>query len=189
MKTSQKGFATLEGLLILIIVGLIGFVGWYVYQSKNAADKSYSNAATASSAKVATTSKSTYLEIKEWGVRIKLNKNTESLYYYIDPQKPDFAYLSLKIISNIAPNCAADKFSLAAIGRLSQAQQDDATKNPSDTNQAGTIKIGSFYYSYGHSQADCTDGTASMQARIDKSQPNVNLADSFQTLEAASTSN
>jgi hypothetical protein len=44
MKSSQKGFAVLEGLLILVIVGLIAGVGWYVYDAKNKADKSLNNA-------------------------------------------------------------------------------------------------------------------------------------------------
>lgn len=33
MKTNQKGFSAIEGILVLVIVGLIGFVGWYVWQS------------------------------------------------------------------------------------------------------------------------------------------------------------
>ena len=35
MNKNQKGFSLVEGLLILVIVGLVGFVGWYVWQSKN----------------------------------------------------------------------------------------------------------------------------------------------------------
>lgn len=35
MKKNQKGFSAVEGLLILIIVGLVGFIGWYVYHTKN----------------------------------------------------------------------------------------------------------------------------------------------------------
>gem|GEM_PF-5416893 len=35
MKKNQHGFGAIEGLLLLVIVSLIGFVGWYVWQSKN----------------------------------------------------------------------------------------------------------------------------------------------------------
>lgn len=52
MKSSQKGFSVIEGLLLLVILGLLGFVGWYVYTSSNqtketlnAADKSTSQSA------------------------------------------------------------------------------------------------------------------------------------------------
>src|ERR1700739_3420446 len=38
MKQNQNGFSALEGLLVLVIVGLIGFTGWYVYHSGHKAD-------------------------------------------------------------------------------------------------------------------------------------------------------
>ncbi len=33
MKRNQTGFTIIEGLLILIIIGLVSFVGWYVWDS------------------------------------------------------------------------------------------------------------------------------------------------------------
>jgi cytoskeletal protein RodZ len=40
MKKNEKGFGVIEALLILVIVGLIGFVGWYVGQSKQKTNES-----------------------------------------------------------------------------------------------------------------------------------------------------
>ncbi len=34
-RLNQRGIGAIEGLLILLIVGLIGFVSWYVYQANN----------------------------------------------------------------------------------------------------------------------------------------------------------
>lgn len=54
MKRSQKGFGVVEGIFILVVVGILGFVGWYVWQSKNNTDNtlnvadSTSNSATKS---------------------------------------------------------------------------------------------------------------------------------------------
>jgi hypothetical protein len=48
MKLSQKGFAALEGLLILVIIVIIAGTGWYVWHSKSQADKNL-NAAVNSS--------------------------------------------------------------------------------------------------------------------------------------------
>jgi len=45
MKTKQKGFTAIEGLLLLIIVGIIGFTGWYVWHAKRSADKTLDVAA------------------------------------------------------------------------------------------------------------------------------------------------
>ena len=50
MKKNQRGFSPIEGLLILVLVGLIGFVGWYVFHAKNSTDSFYSNSDKASSA-------------------------------------------------------------------------------------------------------------------------------------------
>ncbi len=47
-KLNSKGFSAVEGLLILIIVGMIAGVGWYVWHSKNVANSSYNNAASTS---------------------------------------------------------------------------------------------------------------------------------------------
>lgn len=41
--SNQKGFSVIEGFLIVVVVGLIGFVGWYVWHSKQAVDESLSN--------------------------------------------------------------------------------------------------------------------------------------------------
>lgn len=45
MNKTQKGFAHLEALLLLIIVAIIAFTGYYVWHSKNNANKSLANAA------------------------------------------------------------------------------------------------------------------------------------------------
>jgi len=45
MHTSrQQGFAALEALLVVIIVGLLGFTGWFVWHAKNNTDTSLNNA-------------------------------------------------------------------------------------------------------------------------------------------------
>lgn len=44
IRRTSHGFTIIEGLLILIIVGLIGFTGWYVWNSKNKTDNTYDSA-------------------------------------------------------------------------------------------------------------------------------------------------
>lgn len=48
MKKNQRGFSAVEGLLFLIVLGLIGFVAWYVYHTKNTVDKTLSTSNSAS---------------------------------------------------------------------------------------------------------------------------------------------
>jgi len=47
---NQKGFSALEGLLILVIVSLIGFVGWYVFHTKASVNNTYKSAVQTSGA-------------------------------------------------------------------------------------------------------------------------------------------
>jgi Tfp pilus assembly protein PilV len=48
MKRKQDGFGAVEGLLVLIVVGLVGFVGWYVYHTRSSTDSNYNNVANSS---------------------------------------------------------------------------------------------------------------------------------------------
>src|SRR5689334_13162813 len=50
MRTAnQKGFSVVEALLILVVLGILGFTGWFVYHAKQSSDKNYSAASTSDS--------------------------------------------------------------------------------------------------------------------------------------------
>jgi hypothetical protein len=132
-----------------------------------------------------------YLDIKEWGVRLTLNSDTASIYYYIKPDLPDVAYLSLKSISDIAPDCAADKVSLGAISRLTPAEHQNAVSDPTRGNP-GSIQIGNYWYGYSSPQAGCGDSTAAIRAAVSSAAPNFNrgtLVATFNTLAADPSTN
>jgi|GEM_PF-343635 len=40
-RISQAGFSAVEGLLLLVIAGIIGFTGWFVYHSRQMSNKDY----------------------------------------------------------------------------------------------------------------------------------------------------
>jgi hypothetical protein len=104
------------------------------------------------------------------------------MYYYIDPQLPDVAYLSLKTVSDIAPNCAADQFSLGAISRLTpaehQAALSDATKGT-----PGSIQAGNYWYGFSLPQTGCMNSAE--QAAVQQALPgfsNSEMTKAFNTL-------
>lgn len=43
-QTHQSGFAVVEALLVIIILGLLGFTGWFVWHSKQVANKTFTEA-------------------------------------------------------------------------------------------------------------------------------------------------
>src|SRR5262245_19327597 len=44
LMNKQRGFSAIEGLLILVIIGTLGFIGWYVYSSNNKTIQTLDNA-------------------------------------------------------------------------------------------------------------------------------------------------
>ncbi len=88
----QKGFAAVETVLIVVIVGLIAFVVWYAFTSKSDTESTLGNAANSSSTPPKTTAKNTTSTTKTSGVVIiktdsKGNKyladsNGKTLYIY-----------------------------------------------------------------------------------------------------------
>src|SRR5579884_2865967 len=101
MNRNQKGFAILETLLLLAIMVVIAGIGWYAVNTKHQTDRILSQAdkisqstltksngtskktkgnSTADQSKnnqpgLECPSSSTYLVIKEWGIKIKMNNS------------------------------------------------------------------------------------------------------------------
>jgi len=114
MKKSQSGFAVLETILILVVIGIIGFTGWYVWHSRQATDKTFNQTGNSEVVKGAlsdTTQKNNqssqqkYLVIKEWGVELPLTSDYydatycfQPAHHYAEYSAPDgpYVYLSSK---------------------------------------------------------------------------------------------
>jgi len=48
---NSKGFSVVEALLVIIVVGILGFTGWFVYHAKNVANKNYNSQPTTQASK------------------------------------------------------------------------------------------------------------------------------------------
>src|SRR5262249_49513554 len=77
---TSTGFSAVEGLLVLVIVGLVSLVGWYVWHAKNTTIKTYDQASS-SALSVANTKQQTYIasswesyEVQAYGIRFKYPK-------------------------------------------------------------------------------------------------------------------
>lgn len=88
-KYNQKGFSLIEGLLILIAVTLIAFVGYYVWHAQRSANDTLDTAINSSQKspnKVSSDQAQKYLVIKEWHARIPLSEVDKGAYYIYYPQ-------------------------------------------------------------------------------------------------------
>lgn len=162
----QQGFAVLEAFIILVVVGAIGFTGWYFWHSqihsekpqetasKESSTKQTSPTSTAtkpSSATVDTSSKQ-YLDIKEWGVKIDVGSG-------MDADKMTYT------IAKGGTNEDGDSLVAAAIvsfhglkldGHLIEDKvilQQSAKKYGDRTSQ---VHIGQYWYDIGYSGDDLT---------------------------------
>lgn len=194
-RNNQTGFGAVEILIAVLVVAIIGTTGWLLYRHhhKPVRDSTPPTSQTGTKQPVSNNTQpaqtaTQYLDITEWGVRMTLDSDTSSLYYYIKPSNPNVAYLSLKSISDVAPNCAADKTSLGAIVRETPAQQ--ASAPDANFSIKGTIHIGDYWYGYDNSHVACTDGSEAMSQAVSNAAPNFTastLQDRFNTLSTSST--
>ena len=168
MLKNQTGFSVIEALLILVVVGILGFTGWFVYHSKQATDKTLANtgnsnvqtkqSTTEQNKKTATTVQSTseakFLIIKEWGIKIPYSSN-DTLSYVLKGQN------SAQIASaNLATNYGCNEYGSGSIGRSLGTDEDsnsgttvaqEATQNPEMY-----VKLSNYYYNFAHDQAACS---------------------------------
>jgi type II secretory pathway pseudopilin PulG len=83
MKSGQKGFTVVETLLVLILVSIIGFTGYYVYHSRNNANVNYNNSANSSNVSTSSSSNSSKFVFKEIGVQVQLPSSLKDLSYTV----------------------------------------------------------------------------------------------------------
>lgn len=153
----QSGFTIIETLLVLILVAIIGFTGYYVWNSQKQTNKSLdvTNDSTQTTAhKKTNASSQKYLTLSEWDVKIPLTSALIDAYYVF---QNGAVYLSLN--SYKGTDCAADSVSLGAISRFTASDRDSDTGVTLLSEFPEAVKVGQYYYNYQHPQSAC-DGRA-----------------------------
>lgn len=158
MKTNQKGFSVVEILIVIVAVGLLGAVGWLVYDRQKS--KSDTNDITTQTTEQ--TNEQTkpvvkeeikqlnYFEIKELGVKFVLSDKLSGLYYSMGNNNKT-AYFSLNEFKST--DCAADKTAQVALTRYADAD----FKNDPAASKENAMKIGNYYYYSAGGQAACSE--------------------------------
>lgn len=111
MKKNQKGFNAVEGLIILVIVGLIGFVGWIVYQKQNT-DKEKPNQQVTKNQTITEIVASVKEKVGQEVSTVKTTAAEEGNYNgYVSYKVAGYDYLSsveTKVLVNYAPKNPAE---------------------------------------------------------------------------------
>lgn len=138
MKIKQRGFSTIEGLLLLVVALLVVGVGWYVFHVKNSTNSTYNNAANTSSSTASNSSSSTKFVFKEIGVQIALPVELKGLNYTIATTDGNQTLnLSTPVYTDALHRCDSstaniDKGTFASITKVSGKY--DANQNQGVTN-------------------------------------------------------
>ncbi|HEY4963558.1 MAG TPA: hypothetical protein VIH90_02570 [Candidatus Saccharimonadales bacterium] len=170
-KFNEKGFSVVELLIVILVLVLIGGVGYLVYKDhKTTVPKVVTVTKTVvlqpktQSTNTTTTSTPSYMVIKEWGVKIPLTSSISDAYYYYNN---GYAYLSVQ--SHSSDQCAANNVSEGVITRFSPTDIDPQTNQTLlSEHTIDAVKVGNYYYFYTHPQAACSsDTTIQNQANTD----------------------
>lgn len=160
---NERGFGAIEALLVLTIVGILGFTGYFVWHAKQNSDKllhqATSSLATNSKKKVANEANITpatvqYLDIPEWGVRILPATSLPKVTYVIsDADNHEAAKLTF---ADMPAECAG----FWSIGRAMAGQSISGYKDDTPehrlSQQPKTVKqVGDYYFTLFHGQLSC----------------------------------
>ena len=161
MNKTQKGFALVESLLILIIVLLVGFIGYYVWHTKSQTNKTLDTAAsTNQTAQTTSLQKSShgFLDITQLGMKLPTPTSVSDLRYIWHGQSAELYSDSLtNYLKSIDPICNPSDFRIAEI----------STYDPRGPSWA-QVEVNSKKYEYAGPQQGCSLDDKGGQASNDR---------------------
>lgn len=192
-RSRQSGFTTVEGVLIIVILCIIGFTGWYAWSRNQSHDtKPVATVASNKSKTPATGQKSAAsdssrqdsLEIKEWGVKIPLSSSIATAVYSSSQYSTGSSSAtggSAKLgLLSLGGDCADS--SSAPLGQYVEFTKSDVNNENLDDIDAGpslhelfgaAVEIpgsdggyGGYYVAYVAPIFNCTNDTATLNAAI-----------------------
>ncbi len=166
MKKNQKGIALIETLLIILILVIIGFGGYYVWHTQKQTDKILNQAAATSQKTTATKPAQKYFTIKEWGVRAAYNgKFTLNYTIQDNGTEPALALFSSKQLEASDSACSANNGDGGIVQRYRSTDEifleDGTDSKQSAADFANTLNksdyghAGNYYYFFKGPQAQC----------------------------------
>ena len=161
---NDLGFGLVEGFLVIFTLLIIGLGGWFIYQhnrtkTSDAVSNTQTNV-TSTEPKTEPGPTVTYLEIKEWGVKLPLSEAIKDAYYAvptgISPNidgKPSGIILGLASLDEKCGKVTSgvDDYS-NALGGIVRALQDEKYPTSGRTYKEEYpigVQIGDYYYGFG----------------------------------------
>lgn len=153
---NQKGFTLVEGILTTLVIVVIAFVGYYVWNSQQDKNKEVT---TATSVKKTTTTKPTdatkYWKITEWKVQAPESKKLKMLYAFPFDTKTA-AGISSQELTDKDPQCRATNLAAGTIVRIKPDENYSITDKEADASDqtakqyAESLPSSSYAYTGGY---------------------------------------
>jgi hypothetical protein len=153
---NKQGFGTIEGILIVAVVVLLGVVGFMVYKNSNE-PATPSHKVNTTPVKKTTPPTTSYFTIKEWGVRAPYDGQDTLTYKLSNENK--LATVISKQLADKDPGCA--EYGAGTITRLSPSDGAYADRTGPAVEEYAKqtpdlyTHIGNYYYQFDHDQAQC----------------------------------
>lgn len=165
-KLNAKGFGALEAVLMVVILGIIGGAGYYVYNSQKKEDTVIDSTAKSQSEPDKTATPATdklndtlpvpvrdtsgiYLNVPEWGVKIQMSNAAKVTYEYDgNPGSVSNGEYESTLVLKVKPELLQDKSCSLSVGMY--RTKNDLSNNPN------ALKVGEYYYFRGGSPYGCT---------------------------------
>lgn len=150
----NNGFSTVEALIIVAVIGITAAGGWLVYQHNRTkvTDAAAGNQTTNQQTNTTPAPTVTYLDIKEWGVKLPLSGPIKDAYYVVATNSTDTIWIGLKSLDSAG--CAAAlgntqgaSAPVAAIIRVLPTDLEPVKGVPYTQLYPG-VTIGGYYYAY-----------------------------------------
>jgi hypothetical protein len=161
MKKNQNGFGVVEGLLTLVIIGILSGVGWYVWRTKNNADSIYKNASNTAEITKTNTSKNEQrvIKIPELDIEFTVPSSLKNLQWvvvnldYSDPGNNNLgtyptAYLGNKDLTDRNKGCevTGKLGSVPPLGFLTKTPGQYPANPTADNTTGSLVKQFSDFY-------------------------------------------
>lgn len=186
-KLNQKGFSLVEGLLVIIALALVVFVGYYVWHTQKDTNKQLDQA-NKTSQKASTQDKSQakaskFVTISEWGIKAPYRGNLDITYKLESDMSAQYVYFTTDELEAI-PDCklnvelggygnAGTITRYSSTDHMQAADGSDLGVTPAqylaqgDFPKSNYAKVGDYYYFYTHPNAACSDTTQAQKAQED----------------------
>jgi len=154
MRSKQSGFGVVEIIIAVLVVAALAYGGYRLYGhfSKPAANTTNRQSNQENITTATTTPQSTYLDIKELGIKIKLDDSIKDAIYVAGTSTDgsQFAYISTQTLTDKSNgSCNPAKGSFASITKTPDAVR--------SVDNARVFKLGNNYIFITGPQAICSD--------------------------------